>query len=407
MNTAVASDELSPPPVYLLMLLMSFASLIAVLITPALPDISEAFQLESSHSTWLVTVYLIGYALGQLPYGPLSNRYGRKKAALAGLGVALLGSLIQPIAIAENSFSLLVFARAIIAFGGACGPVIALTVLSDCYDEQNSRKKLSTLFLAFALMPCIAIAIGGFLTSHYGWQSTLYIASIYIVAILIAIYIQLNETLPASQYKQIQLSGSLTGVMKVLTSPSYFTFTLLATAGTATSYIFTSLSPFISINILNINPQDFGLLSIITSVGLLIGSYLSNKASLIYCGRRVLTLGVTILLISSIILFVFFSINTINIYSLFIPAFFLFIGVALILPNATTLAISCIENKASGAGLMSASNLLLTGICVSVSGNYAESSIMALPTAVLTISLTCLAILMYRAIRKNLSFLPR
>ncbi|MCX4025400.1 MFS transporter [Endozoicomonas sp. SM1973] len=393
MSTAVQSDKLYSPPIYLLMLLMSFASLVAVVITPALPEISETFLIKPTQSTWLVTAFLLGYAIGQLPYGILANRYGRKMAALAGLVVALVGSLIQLIAIVESSFIWLVIARTIIAFGGACGPVVALTVLSDCYDEQNARKKLSTLFLIFALMPCVAITIGGFLTQHYGWQSTMQIASVYIVFILIATYSQLNETLPESQYKPIQLSSNLKGIVNAFKSPNYLVFTLLATAGTATAYIFNSLSPFLSITVIKMSPQHFGLLSIITSVGLLIGSYLSGKASLKYCGRKILMFGVMILLCSSIILFILFKATIINTFSLFVPAFFLFIGVALILPNATTLAMTCVEDKANGAGLMNTNNLLLTGIGVSLSSHFAKSSQLTLPIAVLTISVVCVAML--------------
>ncbi|MDE1460345.1 MFS transporter [Spartinivicinus poritis] len=393
MSTAVQSEKLYSPPIYLLMLLMSFASLVAIVITPALPEISEAFQIKPTQSTWLVTAFLLGYAIGQLPYGVLANRYGRKKAALTGLVIALIGSLIQFIAIMESSFAGLVIARIIIAFGGACGPVVSLTVLSDCYDEQNARKKLSTLFLIFALMPCVAIAIGGFLTTHYGWQSTMQIASVYIVFIVVATYSQLNETLPESQYKPIQISSNIKGIVNAFKSPNYLAFTLLATAGTATVYIFNSLSPFLSITVIKMSPQHFGLLSIITSVGLLIGSYLSGKASLKYCGRKILMLGIMILLSSSIILFTLFKATFINTFSLFVPAFFLFIGVALILPNATTLAMTCVEDKANGAGLMNTNNLLLTGIGVSLSGHFAKSSLLTLPIAVLTISVVCIAIL--------------
>ncbi|ODN43382.1 MFS transporter [Piscirickettsia litoralis] len=393
MITLTLKQRQAQPPVYLLVLLMSFASLAAVLITPALPMIGQDFHISSSGSTWLITLFLLGYAIGQLPYGPIANRFGRRKAALVGLALALVGSLLQLLAMAEHSFSLLLLARALSAFGGACGPVLAMTILSDCYDEAGARKMMATLILVFALMPCLAIALGGFLTTHCGWHSTLIIIAIYNIIVLALVYSQLGETLPNDQHKKIHPIHTIKGLLSVFLAPNYLLCILLFTAGTATSYLFNSLAPALAIDTLKASPQDFGLLSIITSVGLLIGSYLAGNLSHKYSGKNVLMFGVVLLLATSIIFILLFSANIINLYSLFMPAFFLFISAALIMPNASMLALSAVKDKASGAGSMNATNLLLTSILVSIGGHFSEHYLTALPIAFLILALASLAVL--------------
>src|SRR5690606_37800376 len=88
------SSFLKPPRVFIFLLMISFASFSAVLFTPSFPLLVRDFGLSAGETQFTVTIFLVGYALGQLPYGPLANRFGRKKALYAGLVLALAGTLL-------------------------------------------------------------------------------------------------------------------------------------------------------------------------------------------------------------------------------------------------------------------------------------------------------------------------
>src|SRR5690349_9985312 len=103
------------PSFVLLVLLITFGSVSAVLFTPALPEMAHYFAVSDNTAGLTITLYLIGYALGPLLYGPLANRYGRKVALYIGIGLEILAALLCLLAAWLYSFNLLLFARFIMA----------------------------------------------------------------------------------------------------------------------------------------------------------------------------------------------------------------------------------------------------------------------------------------------------
>src|ERR1700722_17132527 len=114
---------------YILLLLISFPAVGTVLFTPGLPNIAQFFNVSTGAAQLGVTVYLIGFALGQLPYGPLANCFGRKPSLRAGLIIAAFGALLCVLAGEIKSFPLLISARFIQALGAAAGLKIIFTMI--------------------------------------------------------------------------------------------------------------------------------------------------------------------------------------------------------------------------------------------------------------------------------------
>ena len=148
-------------------MLISLATVLAVLVTPALPQISQAFDLLPSENQWTMTTYLFGFSFGPLIYGPLGNRFGRKKSILFGLIISIIGSAL---AFLSGSFWVLCLGRFIQALGAAVGLKITFTMVGDLHSGQSATKVLSLLLLGLAIAPSIGIAIGGFITVAFGWK---------------------------------------------------------------------------------------------------------------------------------------------------------------------------------------------------------------------------------------------
>ena len=119
------------PHIVTLIIMSSFASMGAVIFAPALPEIAQYFNISQGHSQLIITLFLLGYAVGQLVYGPLANRFGRKTAFYIGIFVATIGSLISIISEPLHSFKFLIFGRMLEAFGSSAGLVISFTIISD------------------------------------------------------------------------------------------------------------------------------------------------------------------------------------------------------------------------------------------------------------------------------------
>ncbi|MES2121598.1 MAG: MFS transporter [Chlamydiota bacterium] len=191
-------------PLPILFLLVSFASVGAVLFTPALPSIAHHFNVSAASVQFTITSYLIGYALGQLPYGPLANGIGRKKTLYWGIFVSIIGSLLCALSAPLHCFPLLVIARVIQALGACVGLKVSFTMIADVYDQTASTKMISKTLMAFAIMPGIAIAIGGAITEYINWQSCFYFLALFGVVTLWFVS-RLPETAPSIDLSALKL----------------------------------------------------------------------------------------------------------------------------------------------------------------------------------------------------------
>ncbi|HEA4198339.1 TPA: MFS transporter, partial [Legionella pneumophila] len=191
-----------------LLLLISFASVNAVLFTPALPSITAFFRITEHAAQQTITCFLVGYAIGQLVYGPTANRYGRKKTLYIGIGLQIISSLLCVLAGMISMYPLLVLGRFLLALGSGVGLKMTFTLVNECYEPQLAAQKTSYLMLAFAIAPGLSVALGGILNSHYGWESCFYAGTVY-GAILLAMVRQLPETQKNLQLEAFQMKHLL------------------------------------------------------------------------------------------------------------------------------------------------------------------------------------------------------
>src|SRR5262245_16122030 len=121
------------PHIFILIIISSFASMGAIIFAPALPAIAQYFHISQGHSQLTITLFLLGYSIGQLIYGPLANRFGRKPAFYIGIAIATVGSLISIASEPLHSFNALILGRLLEALGSSAGLVISFTVINDHY----------------------------------------------------------------------------------------------------------------------------------------------------------------------------------------------------------------------------------------------------------------------------------
>ena len=132
-------------PFFTLLLLISFASVNAVLFTPALPNIAHFFRIGEDTAQQTITWFLVGYAIGQLLYGPIANRFGRKPALYAGISLQIVSSLLCVLAGVIHEYWLLVIARFMLALGSGVGLKMTFTLVNECYEPKIASQKISYL----------------------------------------------------------------------------------------------------------------------------------------------------------------------------------------------------------------------------------------------------------------------
>jgi MFS transporter, DHA1 family, multidrug resistance protein len=384
-------------PLLTLLLMISFASVNAVLYTPALPNIAHFFGISDSSAQQTITWFLIGYACGQLLYGPLANRFGRKKALFAGVSLQIISSILCIFAGTIHGYWLLVLGRLLLALGSGVGLKMAFTLVNECYPPKIATQKISYLLLAFAVMPGLAIAVGGLLNTYFGWTSCFYAGAVYGILLLFLIG-RLPETLAALDYHALEIQHLFVTYRCQFKNITLVTGGLLMGMVSSVVYVFAALAPFIAMSLLGMSSAEYGIYSILPSVGLLMGSAFSVQFSKKYTCQTGILLGVTITTVATVLMIIAVWLKQSPMFSLFLPMILSYFGLALVLPNASTVAMSQVTDKAHGSAVMNFINMGMVTLMV-LSLGWFKTTALLLPVVYITI---CLAMFgLYCLLRKS------
>lgn len=345
-----------------LLLMISFASVNAVLYTPALPAISDYFGITDYYAQQTVTWYLIAYALGQLLYGPAANRFGRKTALYIGIALAIVSSVLCVVSGYIHAFALLLIGRTLLGLGSGVGLKMAFTMTNEVYPPTLAARKISYLILAFAITPALGVALGGFLTAHFGWISCFYASIVYAVLLLI-LCIRLPETLAMKDLNALKLNRIFADYKEAFTSKRVIAGGLLMGGLTCFVYLFAALAPFIAIDQLGLSSDKYGIANLIPPIGMICGSLASVQLLRFFSMSKIILMGIIVTMIGILIMgtAIYYQLNVIQ--AIFMPMVIIYLGAATVMPNASTLAMRSVQDKSHGSAVM---NFINMGIATAV-----------------------------------------
>ena len=343
-----------------LLILSAFASMGAVLMAPALPNIAAYFQITQGHAQLTVTLFLLGYACGQLIYGPLANRYGRKPAFYVGICVATLGSLFSILSSPFDSYPLLLIGRLLEALGSSAGLVISFTIIADFYYPEQSRRIISYMMLAFAIVPAVAVFLGGFIVQYLSWQGCFYFLLVYGLLLIIPAA-TLPETLVQKDLSAIHFTRIHRSYTEVFSNVPLVRYAVMSGLTSTLIYIFAAEGPFIGIHFLGLSASHYGTVAMLPSVGMLIGSMVAVHFSQKISANKLIGLGLTCDLVAAISMLVLFLLHEITLVTLLAPMSLILFAHALISSNASSTAMFFAIDKANGSAVM---NFVAVTLCV-------------------------------------------
>lgn len=240
----------------------------------SLPTLAFFFDTSTSRVQLTLSVYLFGFALAQLFYGPLSDRYGRRIPLLAGTGlfvVATIGAALS------TSIEMLIAFRFIQALGGAAGYVIALAIIRDMHDRDMAASMLARMGTVIGLAPAIAPVIGGYLLVWIGWRANFVFLAAWavLVMVLFALFIEESNRNPDPQaMRPLRIACNFGLLMR---NRAYLGYTLTMVFAFATFFAFISGAPFVFIEVLGVAPQNFAWLITVQVVGFVAGTMLVDR----------------------------------------------------------------------------------------------------------------------------------
>jgi MFS family permease len=370
------------PSIIILCLLATYGTVCAILLTPALPAIAAHFALLQYQVERLISLYMIGFALGQLLYGPIANRFGRKVAIYAGLSLSLLGVGIILLSLAAESFALMTVGRVVMALGASVGLNISYTLAIEAYPKPHVGKTIACIIAAIAVVPGAAVAIGGLLTEYCGWQSCFIFLAIYGLFIM-ALCRRIPETLLDKDHHAMRLPMIARRYGAVVGNKEFVILTCLQSISPVILYLLASLLPFIAMGNLHLTPALFGAWSILPPVGTIIGSKLSVRLtrSSVHCvhlGLMLVTLGVGILVAA-------FLFQLISVWTVFMPVMVMNIGIAILFSHASLMSLAAISDKANASAMRTFISLGIATLCVLLVGEIPVSAVHILPVSLIII----------------------
>lgn len=261
-------------PLALAMMIIATGQVGVSIYLPALPLISRELGIAQADVQQLVALFLLGFGLSQLFYGPLSDAIGRRPVFLLGQSIYLIGTLIC--VLQSSNFNALVIGRLLQGLGAGSASVLGRSVIRDSYHGTQLTQAMAYMAVTASILPIVSPVIGGWIAWHLGWQSVFAFVLIYLSSILMIGFFILPETLP-HQPRKFRVKQTLIGYWQlihnyqVISSASYNWASYLA------SLVSLSLLPFLLQEGLKLSAAEYGEVMIIPSAGLLMGSLILNK----------------------------------------------------------------------------------------------------------------------------------
>ncbi|MGO3151238.1 MAG: multidrug effflux MFS transporter [Galactobacter sp.] len=341
--------KIAVPLLITLALLSAVAPFATDLYLPAFPEMVSHFDSSESAVQLSLTAFLIGAGVGQVIFGPLSDRVGRLKPLLVGVILYTLASAASALA---PTMTFLIVVRLIQGLAGAAGMVIGRAVISDQQQGPAAARAFSVMMAVGGIAPIIAPFVGSLLADPIGWNGLLWIVTGFGVICLVFVLLFVHETRPKSVIvaaRAAAADGPQESTWKQLGSRGYLANTLAFAFAFSTMMAYISASPFMFQDLMGLSTIAYGIVFGVNALGLLIATAIGTQLSYKLSVRALFLIGLAGNLIG-ILAFTVMVLTGMQSLWLEIPLFIALGSLGLVLGNATGLALAHVSRAASGSG---------------------------------------------------------
>lgn len=326
--------------------LVAIGPLTMSMYTPSMPSLTSTLNTTSSLVQLTLTIYMVAFAIAQLVYGPIADRYGRRPVLIGGMLVFVAGSAMAAM---SATIEQLLIARFVQALGACAAPVVARALIRDLYEGTKAARMLSLVAMAMTIAPAVGPLVGGYMTVHIGW------ASVFVLLMVIGIINAgigltiMPETLKPQYKTELRFRPILNRYGNLLSSQIFLGYVAALSCGLGGMLAFAAIGPFIFINIIGMTPSEYGWTLVVTTTAYFIGSLTANRL----VGRagidRMIMLGGGLIVAGGLGLSITVFADLVSVISILGSMTLWLIGMGLILPNAMAGAISPYPHMAGQA----------------------------------------------------------
>ncbi|HEV7256428.1 MAG TPA: multidrug effflux MFS transporter [Bosea sp. (in: a-proteobacteria)] len=357
---------------------------------PSLPDIVRVMQTDIAGAQATLSAFLFGFAGGQILWGPLSDRLGRKPVLLTGLGIFVLATLACAFA---PSIGALTAARAVQALGASGPIVLGRAMVRDLYEGPRAGQELARMGMIMGLVPAVAPVLGGVLQQAFGWRST-FIASLVFAAGLAAVVIfLLPETVRSRSREPLSFLAILRGFGTLLANRAFRVYVALTALAYGGLFAFISGSSFVLIGIHGLTPVQYGLSFAFCVLGFILGTIIAQRLVARRGMDAVIALGVRCLAAGGLAMLICVLTGFGGPFGVVVPMAIYICGVGLTMPQSQASAMMPFPDRAGAASSFTGLCQMLFSACVGLLvGHALKSGALPLPLVVAAIGVTALVL---------------
>jgi DHA1 family bicyclomycin/chloramphenicol resistance-like MFS transporter len=328
---------------------------------PGFPAIANDLHTSISQVQLSLTAYLVGISAGQLLYGPLLDRYGRKRPLYAGLVVYLLASVGCAL---SESIETLIAMRLLQALGGCVGLVAAQALVRDLYPTNQIAQVLSLLILVVAVSPMIAPTVGGYATVAFGWHSVFIILAIITILILVGIHFALPDGKQPDPSLSLRPQAVLTSFFTVLKQPQFLIYMLVGGLATSAPFAYLAGSSDVFMNIYHVNEQEYGWIFAFLSIAVIAPTQLNRFLLKRFTSEQIILTTLSCQTVVGLLLVMGTWAGWYGQYGLIAMLFLFLCGQGITGPNASALSLAPFSRHAGSAAALMGSFRMGTGAIV-------------------------------------------
>lgn len=330
----------------LLGLLVSFAPMTIDLYLPAFPIMARDLATDAESIQLTLSVYMVGFALSQTIFGPISDRFGRKPTIMIGTSIYLVASVAC--ALATSVEQLIVF-RLFQSIGAAAAPVVARAVVRDMFTREEAARMYSVVTTVVAIAPVVAPVLGGFIVVWLGWRANFWVLTGFGASAMLLVIVMLPETNRNPDPNATRIGQMLRNFATMLSNRAYLGYVLTVMGNFSGLFAYLLGASFVLVDQLGMSPTSFGLSFGAASVGFMSGAFLGSRI-VRYAGvERMCLAGTSFTAAGGALVFVLIWSDVISIWSIIVPTIVYFFGMGMSQPNIQAGAISPYPQMAGAA----------------------------------------------------------
>jgi DHA1 family bicyclomycin/chloramphenicol resistance-like MFS transporter len=316
---------------------------------PSFPAIARELAASPAKVQLTLAVFFIALGIGQAFYGPLSDRYGRRRPLCVGLGLYVLASVACAV---SRSIEALVAFRFVQAIGGCAGMVIARAIVRDRFDEREAARFFSLLMLVTGLAPILAPSIGGQIVVLFSWRAIFWALAAFGLYGLTAVIFLLPESLPVARRARGGVDEALAGYVTLLRDRAFMRYALSGALVISGMFAYIFGSPFVFMQIHGVRAERFGWIFGAIAFGLISASQINRFLLSRMAAPRILSGTLVVTAAAGLTLAIVAWANAGGLPALVVPLFVYVASLGFVLPNVVATALAPQGRRAGTASAL-------------------------------------------------------